>query len=316
MLHGNEVSGWQVLQKFLARYRDDFKKLPRSVLLLIGNVRACTHAKRYLEGQLDYNRIWQSGDRPEHVLAQAILEKIASLGPYFASIDIHNNTGNNPYYACVNDLNLPELKLARLFSQDVVYFTRPKGVHAMAMAKFAPSVTLELGQPGDSKGVEWALRFIDRVMTLSSLSDVDRSVLDELNVLHSRMVIKAMKEIPLGFDPADESRLLLNPELEKHNFREVPQNCVWALNVHQWPCLELRDGKGVNRIDDLFEKSNERMITKKPFIPAMLTTNLEVIEQDCLGYVMEKIDLSRVVTKKDKEMIEQSGPGIPGERDS
>ena len=52
----------------------------------------------------------------------------------FASIDIHNNTGLNPHYGCVNRLDPPFLHLATLFSRIVVYFKRPLGVQSAAFA--------------------------------------------------------------------------------------------------------------------------------------------------------------------------------------
>jgi hypothetical protein len=64
----------------------------------------------------------------------------------FASIDIHNNTGNNPHYACVNSFDEAHLHLARLFGRTVVYFEQPVGVQSAALAKICPAVTVECGR--------------------------------------------------------------------------------------------------------------------------------------------------------------------------
>ena len=50
----------------------------------------------------------------------------------FASIDLHNNTGSNPHYACVNRLDNRYLHLATLFARTVVYFLRPTGVQSVS----------------------------------------------------------------------------------------------------------------------------------------------------------------------------------------
>jgi hypothetical protein len=78
----------------------------------------------------------------------------------FASVDVHNNTGVNPHYACVNVLEYPSLHLASLFGRTVVYFVRPRGVASMAMAALGPSVTLECGKVGQRLGVDHAVDYL------------------------------------------------------------------------------------------------------------------------------------------------------------
>ena len=63
----------------------------------------------------------------------------------YANIDIHNNTGNNPHYACITSLNDRYLHLARLFSRTIVHFKKPVGVQAAALAAICPAVTIECG---------------------------------------------------------------------------------------------------------------------------------------------------------------------------
>jgi hypothetical protein len=77
----------------------------------------------------------------------------------FASIDVHNNTGLNPHYACVNRLDKEFLWLASLFGRLVIYFTHPKGTQTAAFAPFCPAVTLECGKPEHPYGVEHAFEY-------------------------------------------------------------------------------------------------------------------------------------------------------------
>jgi hypothetical protein len=53
LLHGNEYTGLEVMQKILAEHAQD---LPRSILLFVGNVRAAEANRRFLPDQVDYNK--------------------------------------------------------------------------------------------------------------------------------------------------------------------------------------------------------------------------------------------------------------------
>ena len=55
LLHGNEYTGLKVMQRLLAKYAD---KLPRSILLFVGNVQAAEANLRRLPDQVDFNRCW------------------------------------------------------------------------------------------------------------------------------------------------------------------------------------------------------------------------------------------------------------------
>ena len=148
LLHGNESSGFYALQNLLKKYGE--KNLPRDISIFIGNVEAAAQNMRRLDRQVDYNRIWPGSH--EDFLAEAhMVKKVCDImqekSP-FASIDIHNNTGDNPHYGCINKLHKDYLALSGLFSNTVVDFTSPKGVQSSAFAEFCPAVTLECGQSG------------------------------------------------------------------------------------------------------------------------------------------------------------------------
>ena len=110
---------------------------------------------RHLDGQPDYNRVWPGSETDgtaEHALMRDVMQRMADR-EIFASIDVHNNTGLNPHYACVNVIDNRFLHLAALFSRTVVYFLRPLGVQSMALAKLCPAVT------GTMSGIElWSSR--------------------------------------------------------------------------------------------------------------------------------------------------------------
>ncbi|RLA31012.1 MAG: peptidase M14, partial [Gammaproteobacteria bacterium] len=155
--HGNEDTGLHAVQSLLRRYQPGGgdQPLPRSLALFVGNVTAARHGARQLAGQPDYNRIWPGGEDRESAEARMMQQVVDTLRPrgLFASVDVHNNTGLNPHYACVNRVDNRFFHLATLFGRTVVYFIRPTGVQSMAMAELCPAVTLECGQIGQLLGV-------------------------------------------------------------------------------------------------------------------------------------------------------------------
>lgn len=294
LLHGNETTGWDAMRRLLRQYQDAV--LPRCLSLFIGNVRAAAESKRFLTGQPDYNRMWQAtedpeNDNPERHMMQQLITEMRDRG-VFASIDIHNNTGKNPHYACVNVTESRHLHLATLFSRTVVYFIRPTGVQSMAFGQFCPAVTLECGQAGVMAGTEHVLEYIDAVLHLSEFPSHEINHQD-IDLYHTVATVKIPGNYDFGFDPVAHD-IILDKNLEKLNFCELKPGTHFC-NVRemlQIP-LDVRDEDG-NRVTEFhFSMNGEKVNTRRECVPAMLTLDTEVIRQDCLCYLMERYPLIR-----------------------
>lgn len=287
LAHGNETTGVEAVQQVLSRYRG--RALPRALSLFVGNVAAAAEGVRRLDGQPDFNRVWPGTPAPqsrEARLAAAVTSKLRERG-CFASLDIHNNTGRNPHYACVNRLERDYLALAALFSRTVVYFTRPLGVQSMAFAPFCPSVTVECGQPGSPGAVAHAAEFIDAALNLSSIPA--HVVTRELGVFHTVAVARVAEDCSIGFS---EGRLVLAADIDRLNFRELPAGTeLGRVQGHPRPVfVEAEDGREVT--DRYLAIRGDRLVTRRRLMPSMLSRNLRVIRQDCLCYFMEQVDLA------------------------
>jgi hypothetical protein len=291
LTHGNETVGWDAVRGLLgeriARFGEP--RLPRALSLFVANVAAAQAGVRHLPDQPDYNRVWPGGELPpgpEHALMAQVVETMARRG-CFASIDLHNNTGANPHYACVNRLDRRFLQLATLFGRIVVYFRRPRGVQSMAMAELCPAVTLECGKVGEAAGVRHARDLIEAALHLAELRDHPVAPQD-IDLFHTVARVEIPEGLGFGFPP-EEAPLLLNPEIERFNFRELEPGT---------PFGRLCDGTGFpfRVLDELGREVGERYFSldggeirlAQPAMPSMLTLNREVIRQDCLGYLMER----------------------------
>jgi len=291
LLHGNEPVGWDALRSLLADYRKRFGtlRLPRALSLFIGNVSAAAAGVRRLPDQPDYNRIWpgcESQPTPEHAMMRQVVTIMRQRG-IFASVDIHSNTGYNPHYGCVNVVDNRYLHLATLFSRTLVYFTPPRGVQSIAMSRLGPAVTLECGRVGEKHGVDHAREYLDACLHLSSLSKHPVASGD-IDLFHTVAQVRIPEKVSFGFPPG-QADILLSPELERFNFRELPRGtALGRVNTLHGVRLEVRDEQGRDVADRYFSITHGELRLKLPVMLSMLTPDEAAIRQDCLCYLMER----------------------------
>ncbi|MES9994422.1 MAG: M14 family metallopeptidase [Candidatus Thiodiazotropha sp.] len=289
LMHGNETVGWEAIRSLLKNYRD--RELPRALSLFIGNVDAASEGLRLLPGQPDYNRIWcgsEIAETPEHRIMAEVVERMRLRKP-FASVDIHNNTGLNPHYACINRLDTEFFHLALLFSRTVVYFLRPRGVQSMAFAELCPAVTLECGKVGSAHGVEHAQDYLEACLHLAEHPQHTVSHLD-IDLFHTVAQVKISPDVSFGFAQG-ESAIVLDPDIDHLNFRELPAGTLFGwLNGAGLDALDVRDEAGREVGADYFAIEDGQLCLHRSVMPSMLTKDLNVIRQDCLCYLMERYD--------------------------
>jgi succinylglutamate desuccinylase len=144
----------------------------------------------------------------------------------FESIDVHNNTGLNPHYACVNRLHASYLHLATLFSRVVVYFTKPNGVQSKAMSELCPAVTLECGNIEQQYGAEHACDYLDACLHLSQHPQHPAADHD-IGLFHTTGIVKISKAINFGYH-GENLDLSLETDLEPYNFRELDSGTLFG----------------------------------------------------------------------------------------
>lgn len=284
LLHGNEDTGWEAMRQLLHKY--DGGELPRALSLFIGNITAAQQGVRRLEGQLDYNRIWAGSGGAEYTMAQQIIETMR-WRRVFASIDIHNNTGLNPHYACINIREHRFLHLATLFSRTVVYFTQPDAVQSKAFSELCPAVTVECGKAGQTHSTEHAQQFVEAALHLDHFPEHPVSPQD-YELFHTVATVKVPPSIGFGFAPQG-GELVFAPDLDHLNFRELPSGTLLAQLHSEAARLEAWDEAGADVAERFFVYDNGSLKTRLPVMPSMLTLNAEVIRQDCLCYLMERL---------------------------
>lgn len=288
LLHGNEDSGWRAVQSVLRQHRGT--PLPRSMLLFVGNIAAAKANVRTLPEQEDHNRAWPGTPDPGTPTARLLADvvEIVRREAPFASIDIHNNTGHNPHYAGVNNLDEPYLHLARLFSRTVVHFEQPVGIQSAALAPICPAVTVECGRADDETSDEHAAEFIHAALALQHFPD-HRLPDSDLDLLRTFAIVKVPADASFSYDGTDAD-FRLRADLDMLNFSELEPGVVFgALGRGGERRFDIVEAGGEAPAGGYFDYSGGEIRLARRAIPAMLTLDPDAVRLDCLGYLMHRI---------------------------
>jgi hypothetical protein len=111
-------------------------------------------------------------------------------------------------------------------------------------------------------------------------------------VYHTVAVARVADDCSVGFSDA---RLVLAADIDRLNFRELPAGTeLGRVQGHPRPVtVEAEDGRDLT--EHYLAVRGDRLVTRRRLMPSMLTRDLRVIRQDCLGYFMEQLDLATVV---------------------
>lgn len=300
--HGNEDAGLQAAQQLLAACRE--RTLPRPVSLFIGNVEAARYGRRRLDGQVDFNRAWPGTDLPGGPETRLLAEVFGRMRerPLFASIDIHNTSGESPHHVGVNTLDHRSLQLAHGFARTVVHFTRPRGTQAQAFLALCPAIILECGRVGSVEGVTHARDFLTACLRLDSIPDKPPAPGD-IDLFRSVAVVSVADTVRFGFEwPAHEAEtdldLCLPADIDRLNFRELPAgSAIGRCRGTRLPVHAL-DPAGGDVTTAFFECSDHALRLRRPVMPSLLTRDPRIIRQDCLCHLMERIPAPRQVARR------------------
>jgi len=286
LLHGNEPTSFVVLQDLARRFANTAP--PRTLMIFVGNVDATAAGARHLDSQPDFNRIWAGGVGPEFDLAREVITAARDARP-FASIDIHNNTGTNPFYGCINTMRPENLGLAALFARVAVYYRNPPTTQSMAFAQFCPAITIECGRVGNPIGTERAISFVNDVLHLDHLPtrvppEQDLALYETIG----RVVIESKVRFSFTDATAD---LLLRADLDEKNFSDLSPGEAWGTSTLTRNPLRVLDEFDREHVEEFFDYSSGTIRLRRPVTPSMLTLREDIIRQDCLGYLMTRLPL-------------------------
>jgi hypothetical protein len=308
LLHGNEPAGFQAMVEVLRRG----ERFPFDLWVLIGNVRAATeeglYAHRHLDDQEDFNRVWAVGPAASATTdmrrcAAAILEELRAAD-LEAAVDVHNNSGDNPYYAILTELTPEGLALASLCADTMLLWDLRAHTLMEALADVCPAVSVECGAPFQREGTAFASSVIHRFLTADTFvppaasTTGDGEGADEgprpermMGMLH-RVTVRPEVEFSfgeagdLGDTGDDRVDFVIVPGLDKYNFDVLP-----ALHTigHVVPGASMpliaTDTTGRDVTDEVFHITPDgRVVVVDDVVPIMMTTTVIQTRRDCLFY--------------------------------
>lgn len=286
--HGDETTGWDAIKIYLKQHST---KLPRDMIILFGNIQAAAKGLRQLPNQRDFNRSWPTG-KPQTDVQASVMSEITDLMQktnLFASVDIHNNSGRNPHYAGINSLDIEFQNLASLFSDTIIYFTKPDGVQSKAFAKFCPAITIECGLSGTADGIEQTHTFLENLMYQNSLQNIP-GIAEHQKIYRIFSNVRVDSNITIGLDKNTEAELIFEKDLDFMNFQTIPAgNVIGKTNGLKALPLSVIDTDERDITDEYFVLKNNQIITQKTIVPAMITQNIKAMKMDCLCYLMQPI---------------------------
>jgi succinylglutamate desuccinylase len=287
LLHGNEDSGLVGMQRVLREYSQ--RPLPRSLMLLVGNIEAARDGLRRLPDQPDYNRTWPGTPDHGHTAEAELFAKVharAVKRGVIAAIDLHNNTGRNPHYSVICNDDPQTLGLASLFSRRAVRFRGIPGTQTASFSGLIPAMTAECGLPGVPANAEAAAQFVDAALNLTALPTASPDE-GRLELYHTLGVVRVREDVSFGFGNS-EAELRFNPALDENNFRDLVAGTVMGETRHRMP-LEMIDEAGRDVTGHYFETSDGNLKLRRGAVPAMFSTDARIVRQDCLCYLMERL---------------------------
>ena len=293
LLHGNEFSGLQIMQEILKKYQiTGGYKLPRSIWLFVGNVDAAQMGVRVRDGQIDFNRAWPGTPEPDSdtaILIQEVMDTITKE-ELFASIDLHNNTGQNPPYGCISVVNEKNKYLSSFFNHIAMVFQSPKGVSTMAFDNICPAITLECSTPGNVPAIKRAFELIDDLMHMDHFPEKPLPAHD-LQLVKNSATVKVNENITFCFEDEEYSDslgydLTLVKNFDHHNFTLLEKNEVFAYSKIDKPFLVISP-TGQDITGEIIQNINGEISLKNALMPAMISMDKKIVLQDCLCYLLE-----------------------------
>ncbi len=291
LLHGDESTGLEALLTVLRRPQ----RYPFDLYVVLGNVRAALanggFGHRFLDHQEDFNRVWGLEEPTTQMrrAADGMLAELRAAG-LEALVDVHNNTGNNPFYAIVTRRRPETLNLATLFTTTILRWDFRAHTLMEALEDECATIAVECGLPGRPESLAFAVDGLRRYLGAPPLpTDILVRDFDMLGGLR-KVVVRGEVGFTFGGELGDDVDFVVAEDADVHNFVEVPAGHVLG-RVHPGAAMPVRaiDATGREVTDEHFAVVDGAVVTTAPMTPVMMTRTVEAASKDCLFYVSTEL---------------------------
>jgi len=297
MLHGNEPSGLRAIFHVLRLLRSG-ERFATDAIFFVGAVEAARlpprHSHRMLPGRRDLNRCFRppyrdaEGHVAEALLALAFVR--ARSAPLEAVVDLHNNSGHNPAYGVGVGLDAGRVGVTSLFAERYVASSLSLGSLVEAFPDSVASVTVECGRAGERRADETAIAGLSAFLRAEHLPRIEPAS-SGMQLLRDPVRVHVRSGLSLAFaerDAAPAVDVTMDVDADRHNFQRLaPGTRIgWVREGAPWPLVAL-DARGKDVSGQLFAMHDHALVTRRPLVPVMMTTNPSAAREDCLFYAVE-----------------------------
>lgn len=219
--------------------------------------------------------------------AAGMLDELRSAG-LESAVDVHNNSGDNPFYAIVTRLHPATLNLATLFTTTLLHWDLRAHTFMEALEPDCAAIAVECGQPGRPESLAFAVDGLRRYLGDPPLAS-DRVTRDyDLYGNLRRVVVRDGIRFAFGGALSDEVDLVVAPDADATNFRPVPSGHVIGLVRAGVTPLRALDATGADVTDQHFTVADGTVRTTRRVTPVMMTRTVEAARKDCLLYLADE----------------------------
>ena len=129
---------------------------------------------------------------------------------------------------------------------------------------------------------------------------------DDVHLFHMVATVRVDENVLFGFGrvPTD---IAFRENLDVLNFQELPSGIsLGEINGGPPKPLTATDIDGVDVTDKYFRFDRGQVETIREIMPSMLTLDRRVIQQDCLGYLMDRIHFEDHIEVTDHDLLPEA----------
>ncbi len=122
---------------------------------------------------------------------------------------------------------------------------------------------------------------------------------EELDVYHSVARMHLPEGCGAAFSEGGEdgaagsgADFLFPARFDDWNFQELPENTLLGRRLNLNAEIRVMDDEGRDVAEEFLHYRGAEIRLRRPVVPSMFSKDLQVITQDCLGYLMQRYTLS------------------------
>ena len=285
LLHGNEPSGLKAIHSILTSGVRPATNLGIFIASVNAALMPPVFSHRFLPDEEDLNRCFNPPySTDQQKLARSLLNKLVEFNPE-AIIDAHNTSAHSePFAVAIND-SVKTQQLAQMFTRKLVVMDLTLGTLIEQQGTFGPIITIEFGGLMDPRADRMAEETLLRFVTMQHLFDEEALPMTVLRHPH-RLEIDDDTSLHYSSSVQDDADITIFNTIDQLNFSRVERGTALGwLGKKGLDSLHVMSADGEDLLCDYLYAEDGFVMTARPIILFMATTDPYIARKDCLLYL-------------------------------